>query len=116
MERTLVITIDTEPDCDTTWKRSDPLTFESVLSGIPGILRPIWNKFQIKPVYFVSPEVVQNPDCCKVLKKEIQLCAEIGTHLHSEYIEPQKKYEKPAATIMLNSRASHTIRKSNSLK
>ena len=98
MEKTLVITIDTEPDCDTKWKRSDPLTFESVLTGIPQILRPIWNKFQIKPVYFLSPEVVQNSDCCKILKKEIELGAEIGTHLHSEYIEPQKKYENFAGT------------------
>ena len=98
MEKTLVITIDTEPDCDTKWKRSDPLTFESVFTGIPQILRPIWNKFQIKPVYFLSPEVVQNSDCCKILKKEIELGAEIGTHLHSEYIEPQKKYENFAGT------------------
>jgi hypothetical protein len=99
MTRSLCITIDTEPDCDIHWKRSNPLTFESVLVGIPQILRPIWSKYEIKPVYFLSPEVVQNPDCCKVLKKEMELGAEIGTHLHSEYIEPQKKYENPAATI-----------------
>jgi hypothetical protein len=98
MGKTFVITIDTEPDCDTSWKRSDPLTFESVLVGIPQILRPIWNKFEIKPVYFVSPEVVLNTQCCEVLKTEIQLGAEIGTHLHSEFIEPQKKYENFAGT------------------
>ncbi len=98
MEKTFVITIDTEPDCDTSWKRSDPLVFESVLFGIPQILRPIWNKFEIKPVYFVSPEVVLDFQCCEILKKEIQLGAEIGTHLHSEYIEPQKKYENFAGT------------------
>ncbi len=99
MEKTFVITIDTEPDCDTSWKRSDPLTFESVLVGIPQILRQIWDKFEIKPVYFVSPEVVLNPQCCEILKKEIQRGAEIGTHLHSEYIEPQKKYENFAGTL-----------------
>jgi len=98
MEKTFIITIDTEPDCDTSWKRSDPLVFESVLIGVPQILRPIWNKFEIKPVYFVSPEVVRDPQCCEVLKKEIQFGAEIGTHLHSEYIEPQKKYENFAGT------------------
>ncbi len=98
MGRFLCITIDTEPDCDIHWKRSDPLTFESVLSGIPNILRPLWSRYDIKPVYFVSPEVVQNDDCCRVLKQEIQLGAEIGTHLHSEYIEPQKKYESFAGT------------------
>lgn len=98
MGRFLCVTIDTEPDCDIHWKRSDPLTFESVLSGIPDILRPLWNKYDIKPVYFVSPEVVQNDDCCRVLRQEIRLGAEIGAHLHSEYIEPQKKYESFSGT------------------
>jgi len=98
MRKSLCITIDTEPDCDIHWKRSDPLSFESVLSGISMILRPIWNRYDIKPVYFVSPAVVQNDDCCEVLKKEIQSGAEIGTHLHSEYVEPEKKYETFAGT------------------
>ena len=74
------------------------MTFDSVLTGIPQILRPIWDKFSISPVYFVSPEVVNNDDCCKVLKSEIERDAEIGTHLHSEYIEPQKKYNDATGT------------------
>ena len=86
------ITIDTEPDCDIHWKRSDPLTFDSVLYGIPKILRPIWNKYGAQPTYFVSPEVVMDERCCEVLREEVELGAEIGTHLHSEYIEPERKY------------------------
>jgi hypothetical protein len=92
------VTIDTEPDCDVHWRRSRPLAFESVTFGIPSILRPIWDKFGIRPVYFVSPEVVENPQCCLVLKDEIKRGAEIGTHLHSEYIEPMKKYNDIAGT------------------
>jgi hypothetical protein len=92
------ITIDTEPDCDIHWKRSRPLTFESVTFGIPSILRPIWDKFGIRPVYFVSPEVIENDECCRTLKDEIASGAEIGTHLHSEYIEPQRKYEDISGT------------------
>ncbi len=99
MEKSLCITIDTEPDCDIGWNRSDPLTFQSVTTGIPEILRPIWNKYDIKPVYFVSPKVVQDDECCEVLKQEIQQGAEIGTHLHSEYIDPDKKYQNAAGTI-----------------
>lgn len=92
------ITIDTEPDCDIHWKRSRPVTFESVTFGIPSILRPIWDKFGIRPVYFVSPEVVESDECCRTLKDEIARGAEIGTHLHSEYIEPQRKHEDIAGT------------------
>ena len=88
MPATLFVTIDTEPDCDTKWNRVRPLTFSSVTEGIPNILRPIWNRHGIEPIYFVCPEVVKNDECCKVLKKEISQGAIIGAHLHSEYIEP----------------------------
>lgn len=98
MGKSFCITIDTEPDCDVHWRRSKPLTFSSVLTGIPSILRPIWDKYEIKPVYFVSPEVVEEDKCCEALKEEIALGAEIGTHLHSEYIEPEKKYDDFAGT------------------
>jgi hypothetical protein len=97
--KTFCVTIDTEPDCDIHWNRSNPLAFESVTAGIPEILRPIWDRFGIKPVYFVSPEVVENGRCCSVLKDEIGRGAEIGAHLHSEYIEPQRRYETAAGTI-----------------
>jgi hypothetical protein len=94
----ICVTIDTEPDCDVHWRRSRPLTFESVTFGIPSILRPLWDKFGIKPVYFVSPEVAANEQCCRTLKEEIGRGAEIGAHLHSEYIEPQRKHEDIAGT------------------
>ena len=98
MAGTLCITIDTEPDCDLQWRRSEPLSFDSVLTGINAFLRPLWNKYDINPTYFVSPEVVQNADCCDVLKGELQLGAEIAAHLHSEYIGPHQKYETFAGT------------------
>ena len=89
------ITIDTEPDCDVKWKRSSPLTFTSITHGIPNFLRPIWNKNKIFPIYFVSPEVVMDNDSCEILKKEIEQGAIIGSHLHSEYIEPNKTFDIP---------------------
>jgi hypothetical protein len=98
MKSTLCVTIDTEPDCDIHWRRSQPLSFDSVLFGIGTFLGPMWDKYDIKPVYFVSPEVVQNDDCCRVLREEIRSGAEIGAHLHSEYIEPERKSETPAGT------------------
>jgi hypothetical protein len=95
----LIITIDTEPDCDRSWRRSSPLAFTSVLEGIPCLLRPLWDKYDIKPVYFVSPEVVGNDECCSVLSSEIRKGAIIGTHLHSEYVEPHVTINDPAGKI-----------------
>jgi hypothetical protein len=96
--KTFCVTIDTEPDCDVQWRRSQPLAFESVTIGIPEILRPMWDKFKVTPVYFVSPEVVESDLCCQALKDEIRCGAEIGTHLHGEYIEPKRKYQVIAGT------------------
>jgi hypothetical protein len=95
----LIVTIDTEPDCDTSWRRSSPLSFTSVTQGIPRILRPIWDRHGIKPVYFISPEVVRDDECCAVLKKEIGRGAVIGAHLHSEYIEPNVTITDPAGRV-----------------
>ena len=49
MTKSYCITIDTEPDCDVKWKRSDPLTFEPVFAVFPQILRPfVRTKFEQK--------------------------------------------------------------------
>lgn len=89
MPATLYVTIDTEPDCDTRWNRIRPLIFSSITEGIPKLLRPIWDKWEINPIYFVCTEVVRNEECCRILRQEISRGAIIGTHLHSEYIEPK---------------------------
>lgn len=87
----LYVTIDTEMDADIHWNKSYPGQFTSVLEGIPVLLRPIWDKYRINPIYFVSPEVAESRQCCRVLKREIMRGAVIGAHLHPEYIEPCKK-------------------------
>lgn len=87
----LYVTIDTEPDADVHWNKHYPWQFSSVIEGIPEFLRPIWDKYQINPIYFVSPEVAEDEQCCDILKEEIKKGALIGAHLHPEYIEPSKK-------------------------
>ncbi len=93
------ITLDTEPDCDIRWRLSDPLTFDSVTRLIPELYRPMWDEFSVRPTYFVSPNVLQRDAAVDVLKGEHKRGAEIGAHLHPEYIEPQRKYLNPAGTI-----------------
>lgn len=90
LENKLFVTIDVEPDCDIHWARSSPLTFLSITEGIPKYLRPIWDKHSINPIYFVSPEILNNKESCSVLKEEIKKGAIIGAHLHSECIGPNK--------------------------
>ncbi len=90
-EGKLYVTIDTEMDADIHWRKAYPPEFSSVLIGIPKMLRPIWDRYQVNPIYFVSPEVAEDEACCKVLREEVNRGAIIGAHLHPEYIEPDKK-------------------------
>lgn len=87
----LYVTLDTEMDADIHWRKSNTPCFSSVLEGIPKFLRPIWDQYRVNPIYFVSPEVVEDETCCSVLKAEIEKGAVIGAHLHPEYIEPERK-------------------------
>lgn len=96
LQNKLFITIDVEPDCDIHWNRSKPLTFKSVVYGIPKLLRPIWDKYNINPIYFISPEVVMDEECCKLLNEEIKKGAILGAHLHSEYILPHITIKDPS--------------------
>lgn len=90
----IYITLDTEMDNDEHWGKHFPPEYSSVIEGIPGLLRPIWDKYQVHPVYFVSPEVLYCEECVKALRDEIKKGAIIGAHLHPEYIEPNRIWGK----------------------
>lgn len=51
---TLLVTIDTECDYDVHYRRRTPLAFTSVTVGIPTLLRPLWNRYGVRPIYCVS--------------------------------------------------------------
>lgn len=95
----LWITIDTEMDAGKHWEKSFPPQYTSVLQGIPQLLRPIWNKYNVHPVYFVSPEVLYSHECCNILRQEMKKGAVIGAHLHPEYIEPDSKWRENGISI-----------------
>ena len=98
-DKRLYVTLDTEMDSDVHWNKSWPPKYSSVLEGIPKLLRPIWDKYDVHPIYFVSPEILCNEDCCNILREEIKKGAIIGTHLHGEYIEPNSKCGQSTETF-----------------
>tara|TARA_B100000767_G_scaffold202177_1_gene189059 strand:+ start:801 stop:1736 length:936 start_codon:yes stop_codon:yes gene_type:complete len=85
------VTIDTECDKSLDWSNSNPLTFHSVTHGIPNILQPLFDDLSIKPTYFLSPEVIENPSCVQTLLSIKDHC-ELGTHLHADYIDPERSF------------------------
>lgn len=87
--RTLLVTIDTEVDKDAHWRISNPVGFHSVTNGVPSILTPLFEKYGVKPTYFLSPEVIENEACAAALKS-VGPEAELAAHLHSEFIGPER--------------------------
>lgn len=86
----MYVTLDTEIDADIHWVKGKQWSFSSITEGIPRYYRPIWDEYQINPIYFVSPEVLEDDASCKVLMGEIERGAVIGAHLHPDFIEPEK--------------------------
>lgn len=82
----LIISIDTECDKGPGWKLQSPMAFENINKGVPQTLEPLFDKFAIKPTYLLSPEVLYHAESVSYFKSLQQ--AELGTHLHIEFIEP----------------------------
>jgi len=82
----VIVTIDTECDKGPSWLIRHPLQFESINVGIPNVLMPLFRRFNIKPTFLLSPEVIQDMQASQTLS-EMSDC-ELGTHLHGEFIPP----------------------------
>lgn len=85
------ISIDVEPDCSPTWHYSDPLAFDGVHKGICNVLQPLFNKLGTKPTYLINNVVLEDNDSITSLKS-LRGAFELGTHLHPEFIGPQKQF------------------------
>lgn len=86
----IIVSIDTECDCSPTWHLSSPVTFKGVTIGIKDILQPLFDDLGVKPVYFLSHEVMEDDESREVLRHIANRC-ELASHLHSAFIEPQKR-------------------------
>jgi hypothetical protein len=88
-ERALIVTIDTEVDKDARWRISSPPSFSSVRRAVPATLSPLFDEFGVIPTYLLSGEVIEDGHCAEVLA-ELGDRAELGTHLHGEFVEPKR--------------------------
>lgn len=94
----LYVTIDTEMDANPHWKKPWPPEYTSIYEGIPNYYRPLWDKYDVHPIYFLSPEILMDDKCCEIFRNEIEKGAIIGAHLHPEYIEPEACIEENGQT------------------
>jgi hypothetical protein len=95
MKKYLVTTIDVEPDCSPSWHYANPLSFKGVSVGIAGKLQPLFNKYHIIPTYLINNVVLEDERSGQILK-QLSGKYELGTHLHPEFILPDKRFTEYA--------------------
>lgn len=104
----LAVTIDTECDKGAKWKVKQPLSFDSVIKSIPEFYQPLFQENQIKPTWLLSPEVITSDKCVEILNEELKVGAELGTHLHAEFIEPDLE-ELPERTDLRQNKLAEEV-------
>jgi hypothetical protein len=87
-----VISIDVEPDSTSNWHYRNPLSFQGVREGIGHVLHPLFLKHGVSPTYLINNVVLEDDDSVEVLAT-LKGNYELGTHLHPEFINPQKSIE-----------------------
>jgi hypothetical protein len=95
----LLVTIDVECDKGPRWYTASPLSFRGVTEAIPALLQPLFARFGVRPSYLLSPEVLADDACVKTLRSLKD--AELGAHLHGEYIGPEPQTTSLPGSITL---------------
>ncbi len=87
----LAITVDTECDKGPGWRVRYPLSFRGVYEGVGEVLQPMLERYGFRATYLLSPEVMEDERSVSLLKDVGRAGAELGTHLHGEFLEPNRK-------------------------
>jgi hypothetical protein len=96
------ITIDVECDKGPNWLVKQPLQFRSVHDTIPNCLQPCFQSVGAKATYLLSPEVLNDAKNIATLTKIKQEGAELGTHLHGEFVAPFEEKDTAKTSHMLS--------------
>jgi len=89
--RFLAVTVDTECDKGPGWRVRYPLGFRGVYEGVGEVLQPLLERYGFRATYLLSPEVIEDPGSVSLLKDVEREGAELGTHLHGEFIDPGRR-------------------------
>jgi len=87
----LAVSVDVECDKDANWRIRRPLSCGNVRYGIRKVLAPLRAHWGLKFTMLASPEVLIDDDAMEALL-ELE-GAELGTHLHGEFVEPDADWQ-----------------------
>ncbi len=94
----LCVTIDCERDKGPSWRVRRPATFHGIHEGLGARLAPLFRQYGVKPTYLLSPEVMRD-DAAATCIAQAARGAELGTHLHAEYVGPDLDEEAESSTF-----------------
>ena len=94
----LCVTIDCERDKGPHWRVRRPTTFHGIHEGLGARLAPLFRHYGVKPTYLLSPEVMRDAAAAARIA-QIARGAELGTHLHAEYVGPDLDEEAESSTF-----------------
>jgi hypothetical protein len=94
----LCVTIDCERDKGPHWRVRRPATFHGIHEGIGARLAPLFRQYGVKPTYLLSPEVMRD-DAAASRLAPLARGAELGTHLHAEYVGPDLDEDAESSTF-----------------
>jgi hypothetical protein len=83
----LCVSIDCECDKGPGWRVANPVAFSGVVEGIARRLQPLFVSHKAKPTYLLSGEILRDGPSVEALRA-MTGDAELGTHLHGEFVEP----------------------------
>jgi hypothetical protein len=86
-----VVSIDCECDKDEFWRVRRPLEFSNICNGIARVLRPLERDCGYRWTLLISPEVIEDDGAVNEIAS--LETAELGTHLHSEFVEPCAEWD-----------------------
>ena len=92
------MTIDCERDKGPHWRVRRPATFRGIHEGIGARLAPLFRHYGVKPTYLMSPEVMRD-DAAAARMAQLARGAELGTHLHAEYVGPDLDEDAESSTF-----------------
>ena len=85
MIKKIFLTIDVEVDKDENWRVSKNFTFNSIIELISPRFISLINRYNIKPILFISPEVLDDNASVEIIKR-LPYEVELGAHLHTQFI------------------------------
>lgn len=93
----VLFTIDVECDHDREWARAKPVTYRSVTDGVAQRLHPLFRRFQARPTYLLTCDVIEDAASRDALGPLAD--CELGTHLHAGLVGPNAAHALPAAGV-----------------